>query len=112
VRFIIEGLRSAESRHPILVVSAMLIRTTHVWPVRAMFASAPSVASAGGRLLYLSERGLIPSRPIAVGSTDDADGADAIFSLPAYFDHSGPGSTFPRERDFDSDTAEERLRPS
>src|SRR5947209_6783682 len=48
---------------------------------------------------------------ITAAGADDADGADAIFNPCAYLNHSGPGSAFPRERDFDTQAPEERLRP-
>lgn len=76
------------------------------------FASAPSVASAGVGLLHPSKHGLIASRPIAAGSTDETDAADAIFSPRAHPNHPAPGATFTPERDFDPETAEKRLRPS
>ena len=47
---------------------------------------------------------------ITAAGTGDTDGADAIFSLRPYLNHPGPGSTFPRERDFNTQTPEERLR--
>ena len=74
------------------------------------FASAPSALSATPRVIL----GRIAVTAITAAGTDDTDGADAIFSLPAYyyFDYSGPGSTFPRERDFNTQTPEERLRPA
>jgi len=47
-----------------------------------------------------------------MGSTDDADGADGIFSTRAHPDHSRPCPAFTRERDLDAQRPEERLRPS
>jgi hypothetical protein len=76
------------------------------------FASAPSVASAGVCLLHPSKHGLIASRPIAMGSTDETDAADAIFSPRAHPNHPATGATFTREGNFDPETAEEGLRPS
>jgi hypothetical protein len=58
-----------------------------------------------------SKDGLIASRPITAGSTDDADGADGIFSTRAHSDHSGPCPAFTRERDLDAQRPEECLRP-
>ena len=49
---------------------------------------------------------------ITAAGTDDTDGADAIFRLRAYLYHPGPGSTFPRERDFNTQASQERLRPA
>ena len=74
-------------------------------------ASAPSVASAGARLVCSSKHDLIGSSPIAV-STDETDAADAIFGTCAHPDHPAPGAPFTRERDFNSDVAAEGLRPS
>jgi hypothetical protein len=54
--------------------------------------------------------GLIASRPITAGSTDDADGADGIFSTRAHPDHSRPCPAFTSERDLDAQRPQERLR--
>jgi hypothetical protein len=45
---------------------------------------------------------LIGLRPMTAGSTDDADGTDAIFSIRAHPNHSRPGAAFTRERDLDA----------
>ena len=73
------------------------------------FASAPSVASAGVGLLCAR---LIAARPIAAGSSDETDAADAIFGPRAHPNHPASGATLTRERDFDAESAEKRLRPS
>jgi hypothetical protein len=49
-----------------------------------------------------SQDGLIGSRPMTGGSTDDADGTDAAFSTCAHPDHSRPCTAFTRERDLDA----------
>src|SRR5262249_49644189 len=41
-------------------------------------------------------------RPITAGSTDDADGTDAIFSTRTHSDHSGARPASTRERDLDA----------
>jgi hypothetical protein len=58
-----------------------------------------------------SKAGLIAVRAIPAGGTDDADGADGIFSARAHPDHSRPQPAFTGERDLDAQCAEERLRP-
>jgi hypothetical protein len=54
---------------------------------------------------------LHPSKRIVMDTTDDADGADGIFSARARPDHSGSCSTFTRKRDLDAQRPEDRLRP-
>jgi hypothetical protein len=75
------------------------------------FASAPSASSAQRCLLSHLKGGLIASRSITATSTDDADGADGIFSTRAHPDHSRPCPAFSSERDLDAQRREKRLRP-
>src|SRR5580692_6049773 len=58
-----------------------------------------------------SKAGLIAVRAIPAGGTDDADGADGIFSARIHPDHSRPQPAFTGERVLDAQCAEERLRP-
>src|SRR6266478_3184853 len=58
-----------------------------------------------------SKVGVITSRPMTAGSTDNADGTDGVFGARAHPDHSCPGAAFTRERDLDAQRPEERLRP-
>jgi hypothetical protein len=55
---------------------------------------------------------LVASRPIAAGGSDETDAADAIFGPRAHPNHPASGATLTRERDFDPESAEKRLRPS
>jgi hypothetical protein len=73
-------------------------------------ASAPSALSATAGSWDPRTAVRIAVSAITAAGTDATDGAHAIFSPRAYFDHPGPGSTFPREGDVDPDTAEEGLR--
>ena len=57
-----------------------------------------------------SKVGVIAVR--TASSVDDADGADAIRGTCADPDHSRPYPAFARERDFDAQRAQERLRSS
>jgi hypothetical protein len=47
----------------------------------------------------LSKVGFITSRPTTAGSTDGADGTDAVFSTCAHPDHSRPCAAFPGKCD-------------
>jgi hypothetical protein len=58
---------------------------------------------------YPREDGLIASSSITAGSTDDADGADAIFRTCAHPDHSRHLTTFTGKRDLDAQRPEKRL---
>jgi hypothetical protein len=84
-------------------------------PCRDLRSRPCKFASASSQLLLLildpSKASLIAVRAIAAGGTDDADGADGVFSARAHPDHSGPQPAFTRERDLDSKRSQERLRP-
>ena len=72
------------------------------------FASAPSASSQPLLLIWdPSKASLIVVRAIAAGGTDDADGADGVFSARAHPDHSGPQPAFTRERDLDTKRSQE-----
>jgi hypothetical protein len=60
------------------------------------FASALSAPSALA-IFAARKYGLIALSPITARSTDDADGAEAIISVSAHTDHSGPHPAFTRE---------------
>src|SRR5262245_35645610 len=92
------------SLHPPATAGGQRVRFAATW--RDEFFEVPSCLFSD-----LREDGLIASRSITAGSTDGADGADAIFGTCAQPDHSRPRTTFTGKRDLDPQRPEKRLRP-
>src|SRR5262249_4957156 len=79
-----------------------------------VFASAPSASSARAIFTLSSQlEWLDRPRPITVARTDDADGADGIFSTRARAPpgHSGACRPFARDVDLEAQRRENRLPP-